>query len=79
MPRQCEHWLAMTPWGRGEPLPSAASRGIGGCHLPRRGRQVGGRFVNRPYGEMSVRAVGDGALDVPFVGSGRGSAGGAYP
>ena len=27
--------------------------------------QVGGRFVNRPYGEMRVCIVGAGALDGP--------------
>ena len=32
--------------GTDEPLPSASSRGIGGCHLPRRGRQGSG--LQRP-------------------------------
>ncbi len=46
------------------------------CGRPRVGSGRGLRATaGRPYGEMSVRAVGDGVLDVPFVGSGRGAAG----
>ena len=40
------------------PPPTAASRGIGGCHLPRRGRQGGVRIRRGPPPTAASRGIG---------------------